>query len=629
MKLVQLIGVMLATLVFAAGPARAQELEWRRRIIGPAGGGSMVYDAARDATVLLGGPNGADTWEWDGALWKKCSGSGPAAAHNAMVYDSARGVTVLFDGMDTWEREGSTWTKREVTCPPFRSGHAMVYDSARRVTVLFGGTGGRGGPVPRSDTWEWDGAAWTLRATAGPARMYHAMAYDPKRGVTVAFGGASGWPTAMGGTSEWDGTTWKERFVAEPPPRWDHAMTYDPARGVIVLFGGTHIGTIPGSMNDTWEWDGTAWTERLVSGPSGMSEPPVLAYDIAREVAVLEKNNDTRELGAGGWVQRMASDPTGLRSYRLVYDAARRSTVLFGELQYGVQQMLEWDGEKWLPLSADGMPNGLFKGWTYDAARDVVVVIATRDAGGGPDDTWEWDGTEWTRRAAGATNLSGQLVYDAARGVCVRLAAYSLGSGVYQAQTVEWDGATWTLRPVSTPLRLDHAIAYDSARHVTVVFGGRNPETGEVANDTWEWDGTSWTRRAADGPPTGGSRRMVYDAARGVTLLLISGVAGGSQTWEWDGWNWTQRMFPGLSDGSGTLAYDAARNTTVLFRGDAGTWELACAADINHDGAVDCADYLAFLDSFEATDLKADLDGDGLIDFSDYLEFLNHFDAGC
>jgi hypothetical protein len=30
----------------------------------------MVYDVARDRTVLVGGRSGsADTWEWDGARW--------------------------------------------------------------------------------------------------------------------------------------------------------------------------------------------------------------------------------------------------------------------------------------------------------------------------------------------------------------------------------------------------------------------------------------------------------------------------------------------------------------------------------------------------------------------------------
>src|SRR5262245_14207828 len=106
---------------------------------------------------------------------------------HAMVYDSARDVTVLFGGYngsqlgETWEWNGVQWTFRTNTGPSPRFEHAMAYDSARGVTVLFGG-------VNASDTWEWDGSAWTLRATTGPSQRFgHTMAYDSKRGVTVLF----------------------------------------------------------------------------------------------------------------------------------------------------------------------------------------------------------------------------------------------------------------------------------------------------------------------------------------------------------------------------------------------------------------------------------------------------------
>lgn len=54
-----------------------------------------------------------------------------------------------------------------------------------------------------------------------------------------------------------------------------------------------------------------------------------------------------------------------------------------------------------------------------------------------------------------------------------------------------------------------------------------------------------------------------------------------------------------------------------------------CPADLNGDGLVDFADYLEFLNLYDAGDLRVDFTGDGLVDFADYLEFLNHYDAGC
>ena len=76
---------------------------------------------------------------------------------------------------------------------------------------------------------------------SGPSAHYgHAMAYDASRGVTVLFGGYTGF--SNGETWEWNGTTWTQRMVSGPSPRYSHAMAYDASRGVTVLFGGYYGG---------------------------------------------------------------------------------------------------------------------------------------------------------------------------------------------------------------------------------------------------------------------------------------------------------------------------------------------------------------------------------------------------
>src|SRR5690606_17141152 len=126
-----------------------------------------------------------------------------------------------------------------------RNSHAMVYDSARGGTLLFGGYAGVfGSPDLFDETWMWNGSDWTRLDVAGPsARHSHAMAYDSARAVTVLFGG-NHWmhelPVFDGETWEWDGIAWTQRTVAgpSPSPRHNHTMAYDAARGVTVLFGG-------------------------------------------------------------------------------------------------------------------------------------------------------------------------------------------------------------------------------------------------------------------------------------------------------------------------------------------------------------------------------------------------------
>jgi hypothetical protein len=96
-----------------------------------------------------------------------------------------------------------------------------------------------------------------------PPPQSAAMAFDSARGVTVLFTGSTG--ATNGETWESNGTVWTQRAVSGPSPRGGHAMAYDAARGVTVLFGGYNW---PNSYGDTWEWNGTAWTQRAVSGPS-------------------------------------------------------------------------------------------------------------------------------------------------------------------------------------------------------------------------------------------------------------------------------------------------------------------------------------------------------------------------
>ncbi|MCC6675862.1 MAG: VCBS repeat-containing protein [Phycisphaerales bacterium] len=95
-------------------------------------------------------------------------------------------------------------------------------------------------------------------------------------------------------------------------------------------------------------------------------------------------------------------------------------------------------------------------------------------------------------------------------------------------------------------------------------------------------------------------------------------------------------------DGRPDLAAGAYQNLAVrLFlnrtspaletdiNGDGIPDSCQCIVDLNGDGLVDFADYLEFLNRYDAQDPSVDFNQDGLIDFADYLEFLNLYEAGC
>src|SRR6185369_16112474 len=109
-----------------------------------------------------------------------------------------------------------------------------------------------------------DGANWILRspATVPPAAPQPKLAFDSARAVTVMLlaSGLFGAPMA---TWEWNGTNWTQRAVSGPAPLGATPLAFDPSRGrCVALGGGTQtVGTTtisPGSQ--IWEWHGTTWT---------------------------------------------------------------------------------------------------------------------------------------------------------------------------------------------------------------------------------------------------------------------------------------------------------------------------------------------------------------------------------
>jgi hypothetical protein len=176
--------------------------------------------------------------------------------------------------------------------------------------------------------------------------------------------------------------------------------------------------------------------------------------------------------------------------------------------------------------------------------------------GGGPfprrpgpwaTDTWEWDGTRWTRVAtAGPAGRVAAMVYDAPRQRIVMFGGVGAPPGQGQPQpnygdTWAWDGRSWTLLATDGPAPRDrHAMALDSRKGVILLYGG-GTSAGQF-DDMWQWDGVRWTRIPLTGPTPGkrSLHAMGYDAARGRTVLYGGNSEGRvlDDTWEWDGRSW-------------------------------------------------------------------------------------------
>jgi hypothetical protein len=86
--------------------------------------------------------------------------------------------------------------------------------------VLFGGNDGND---VLSDTWTWDGTAWTQVMVAGPsARLWPMMALFGTE-LVLSGGERGGFPDSE--TWTWDGSSWMQLHVTGPPARYSAVMT--------------------------------------------------------------------------------------------------------------------------------------------------------------------------------------------------------------------------------------------------------------------------------------------------------------------------------------------------------------------------------------------------------------------
>jgi hypothetical protein len=145
-----------------------------------------------------------------------------------------------------------------------------------------------------------------------------------------------------------------------------------------------------------------------------------------------------------------------------------------------------WDGSDWTQIQDTG-PNRFGHKLTYDPVRDRVVLFAgaylikVTGEFSFANDTWEWDGNQWTRVADTGPSARYEygLVYDNQRVL--------LFGGVgndYLGDTWAWDGKHWTqIQDIGPAGRYDLGMTYDSARKRTVLFGGLSSNS---FGDTWE-----------------------------------------------------------------------------------------------------------------------------------------------
>lgn len=292
--------------------------------------------------------------------------------------------------------------------PSARSGAGMTFDPVTNSVLLFGGSTGLSSS---NQTWSYDGSTWTQLAptVSAPAKVGIELVYDVARGVTVMYGGLN--TSFFGGPSvdetwEWSGSTWTQVFpTTTPGGLGNYGACYDVVRSRVVLYGGSANSFFPIAESGTWEFNGTNWSLVATATSPGPLERPAMCFH-----------------------------------------AGINRTVMFG----GIDPQI-----------------------------------------GGVDTTWLFDGTNWTAApitgAKPAVRTGAKMVYDSLRGVCVLTGGANPNTGSAIVDTWEFDGTSWKQVPSATTGRFAASLAYSPGSRRVVQFGGANPTNGSNLGDTWDY----------------------------------------------------------------------------------------------------------------------------------------------
>ena len=256
------------------------------------------------------------------------------------------------------------------------------------------------------------------------------------------------------------------------------------------------------------------------------------------------------------WMELFPADsPAARLSAQMAFDPVNNQVVLqgggFSSFRFGDTWI--WNGFDWIekfPTTSPTPPRSAGVMY-YDPATNKVLLFGGISNSFTPlNDTWVWDGTNWTQlfpTTSPPARFLAAMAPDSNTGQLL-LFGGTTNDNFNLNDTWVWDGTlnTWIeLFPAHSPLARDSAaMVFNPTTSQLILFGGII--SSAFANDTWLWNGTDWIQQfPTSNPSPRGSPSMAFDPISSQ-LLLFGGLAnpGGflNDSWLWDGSNWNQQL---------------------------------------------------------------------------------------
>ena len=207
-----------------------------------------------------------------------------------------------------------------------------------------------------------------------------------------------------------------------------------------------------------------------------------------------------------------------------------------------------------VPLLANHPSPRFFPRMAFDEQNGVAVLFGGRgneDPATGlthaSEETWTWIRGNWVQLFPAHTppgRSSHAMVYDSKRGRVLMFGGRKESNVIrttwgFLDDTWAWQNGDWTQIETATrpPARNFPAMAYDRVRDRVILFGGyrftADNKTIEPLYDTWEFDGNDW-KQVATGTPEADKPLMAYDVARNETILLGIDPTFKTLMYRWD-----------------------------------------------------------------------------------------------
>lgn len=381
----------------------------------------------------------------------------------------------------------------------------------------------------------------------------YAAAVDSRSGKIVVFGGAEPGGTAGNRTLIYDPSSgrWEQvNTAATPPGRTHHQMAYLPDKRRVIMFGGRDADG--NYLDDTWLFTGKTWRRIKADPHPGPRGSAALAAAATGDALILfggfspelGDRDDTWRFDGARWKRlNPATAPPPRSMATLTPFPASDGVVLFGGFgpnpaQAGqlidLDDTWTFDGSDWTRRTLAHSPAPRSGHTAALDPKSQQVLLAGGISRGAPNrDVWRFDGSDW--RMAPTASVKPQaghikLIADARRGRVYAVTlpeknddvANDVKSSAYLNDTWLYSQQQWkqAKTELSPKQRSYSAMVFDDRRERCVLFGGSTRDAIAL-DDTWEFDGNAWRLApSALRPSPRFDHKMVYDSVSGRAILF-------------------------------------------------------------------------------------------------------------